>query len=179
MQDVQADIEVMNELFEQRKENLGRFASLLNILLILTAFYFTIISFTLEAIGKNGTTLTTVASGIIRNPNIILCFFFIVLTFVAIVLNMVHAFSYNKVIKKAGSVQFIENNELPQYNMKLFSAIKVQGISYAFASGSIMFSFFSLCNYFLNESGFFWFLLVLLIIDCVFFIMLSFLILSD
>ena len=172
MPDIQTDVKVTYELFEQRKENLGRFSSLLNILLVVVGFYYTIMSFTLEKIPTDGNSTTLITT--IKDPNISLCLVFLMIAFGTIITNMLKTVGYNKLINKGDSVQFREDYNLPQYNVKLFSAIKVQEYSYILAYSSIAFSFFSLINYFLKSDVFFLYIVVIMILSCVVFVALSF-----
>lgn len=172
MPDEQTDIVVTHELFEQLKEGLGRFSSLLNVLLAVVGFYYTILNFTTEKILNNGNSTTLIA--VVKDLNIILCFVFLLTAFGTIITNMFKTVSYNKLVNKGDSIQFREDYNLPQYNVKLFSAIKVQEYSYILASSSIAFSLFSLMNYFLKSEGLLWFIVAIMILSCMAFVALSF-----
>ena len=129
-------------------------------------------SFTLEKISADGNSDDLIIA--VDDVNIILCVVFLLIAFAIIIINMFKTISYNKLIRKENSIQFRENNDLSQYNMKLFSAIKAQEYSYILASSSIAFSLFSLMNYFLKSDEFFGFIVIIMILSCVVFVALSF-----
>lgn len=172
MPDVQTDIVVTHELFEQRKEGLGRFSLLLNVFLAVVGFYYAILNFTIEKIPNNGN--GTILINTVKDSNISLCLVFLLIAFGTIITNMFKTVSYNKLVNKGNSIQYIEDYNLSQYNVKLFSAIKVQEYSYILASSSIAFSLFSLMNYFLKSDGLLWFIVVIMILSCMAFVALSF-----
>lgn len=122
------NIKVMNELFNQRKENLDRFTSLMNILLISSGLYVAIYSFILENMSIDEKFTSLINNIDIKNTNI--CLFFIVISFLIIATNMIKTIKYNKLIENRGFIQFKEDRNLEQYNEKLFNDIKIQNFGF-------------------------------------------------
>ena len=128
MPEKQMNIKVMNELFNQRKENLDRFTSLMNILLISSGLYVAIYSFILENMSIDEKFTSLINNIDIKNTNI--CLFFIVISFLIIATNMIKTIKYNKLIENRGFIQFKEDRNLEQYNEKLFNDIKIQNFGF-------------------------------------------------
>lgn len=84
-----------------------------------------------------------------------MCFVFLAISFGLIIINIFKTVGYNKLKKeeKKDYIKFIEDDKLPQFNVKLFSALNEQKASYITSLVSISFSLFSLINYTVTNKG--------------------------
>lgn len=119
----------------------------------------------------SGFYVTIIGEGIIKitdykDNNLILCFSFLLVAFSTTIISLFRTVSYNKLEQeeKKDHIRFREDDNLPQFNVKLFSALRKQTVFYINSFVSIAFSLFSLIGYCLNYVHFYLFSLIIMIL---------------